>query len=150
MADGGYRDALTILEQVIVTHSGKVTVQDIYDQLGLISDDAVDDMLVAMREGDVATLTSRLSEIARMGRDPRAILESMLYRLSDMTRMAYGVEMSTAGDPSREAALHATCTRIGNAHLLLLRSALAVAHKTVRDISLPRLWLEADWSASRR
>jgi DNA polymerase-3 subunit gamma/tau len=144
MADGGYRDALTIFEQVMVVSSGKVTAQGIYDQMGLIAEDMVDRVLVAMRESDVASLTTLVSEIGRMGRDPRSLLESMLYRLADMTRVAYRVETGGVADAAREAALHEICTRIGNAHLLRLRGALADSHRAIRDISLPRLWLEAE------
>ena len=144
MADGGYRDALTILEQVIVVSTGKVTAQDIYDQMGLIAEDIVDRLLVAVRESDVATLTSLLSEVGRLGRDPRSLLESMLYRLADMTRVAYRVETEAEGDAAHLAALHETSTRIGSAQILRLRSALADSHRAIRDISLPRLWLEAE------
>jgi DNA polymerase-3 subunit gamma/tau len=144
MADGGYRDALTILEQVILTTSGKIGIQDIYDQLGLISDEVVDRMLIAMRTGDVAELTKQVNEIARLGRDPRMIIESMLHRLSDMTRVAYGIDLGGTVDPTGDAVLHDTAMRIGVQQVLTLRSELAQAHKVIRDITLPRLWLESE------
>ena len=37
MADGGYRDGLTLLEQAILTADGKITLQQVYDQLGIVS-----------------------------------------------------------------------------------------------------------------
>lgn len=144
MADGGYRDALTLLEQAIIVADGKVTLQQVYDQLGLISDELVDSLLVALRETDVPKILDVSNEVARLGRDPRAILESMMYRLADLTRAAYGVEIGVSPDAMREANLHETATRIGRDALLAFRGAIAEAHKEIRDVSLPRVWLESE------
>ncbi|MCB8932619.1 MAG: DNA polymerase III subunit gamma/tau [Fimbriimonadaceae bacterium] len=144
MADGGYRDALTLLEQAVLSAEGTVTLQHVYDQLGLIADESVDALLIAMREGDVPALMDQLGELARRGRDPRSILESLLFRLADLTRAAYGVAVGAESDAGREAATRETAARVGRDRLLGLRSALADAHKTLRDITLPRLWLEAE------
>ncbi len=144
MADGGYRDALTLLEQALLSSDGAVTLQHVYDQLGLIADDTVDGLLLAIREGDVATLLEQLAELARRGRDPRSVLESLLHRLADLTRAAYGVSEGAVADAAREAATRETAARVGRDALLGLRSAVADAHRTIRDITLPRLWLEAE------
>jgi len=144
MADGGYRDALTVLEQVILTADGKITVSQIYDQLGLVADEVVDRILIAIREGNVPEIAKMLNEISRLGRDPRMILESMLYRLADMTRVAYNIDLGGTVDPAGDAALHETSTRLGKSNLLAIRSELSQAHKVIRDITLPRLWLESE------
>ncbi|MBN9501305.1 MAG: DNA polymerase III, subunit gamma and tau [Armatimonadetes bacterium 55-13] len=144
MADGGFRDALTLLEQAIVTSDGSISVAHVYDQLGLISEELVDGLLQAMREADVPKIIETLNEVARMGRDPRAVLESMLHRLGDLTRVAYGVDIGGSGDTTQEAMLHETAARIGRDVLLNFRSSLSEAHKVIRDISLPRLWLESE------
>lgn len=144
LADGGYRDALTLLEQAMIVGQGKVTLQQVYDQLGLVASDVVDSILLAMEDGDVAKLIGTLDEIFRVGRDPRALLESMLHRLSELTRVAYGVDVGADTDATAEAALHDTAARLGRDRLSQFREALAEAYKTTRDISLPRLWLEAE------
>jgi len=144
MADGGFRDALTLLEQAIITSDGTVTLTHIQDQLGLISEEVVDGLLLAIREGDVGTIINLLNEVARLGRDPRAVLESMLHRLGDLTRAAYGIDAGAAGDATQEASLHETAARLGRDQMLAFRSALAEAHKVIRDITLPRIWLESE------
>jgi DNA polymerase-3 subunit gamma/tau len=144
MADGGYRDALTLLEQAILTSEGKISLQHVYDQLGLVSEETVDGLLLAMRHANVPQIVDLLGDVARRGRDPRAVLESMMYRLSDLTRAAYTVDAGVPGDAPREAALFETASHIGREHLLALRGAIAEAHKEIRDVSLPRIWLEAE------
>lgn len=144
MADGGYRDALTLLEQAILTTEDKhITLQQVYDQLGLVSEEVVDELLVAIRENGIVQIMQVLAEIARLGRDPRAIVESMMYRLADLTRASYQIQEGPQ-DASREAALHETASRMGREFILKLRGDLAEAHKAIRDISLPRLWLESE------
>lgn len=144
MADGGYRDGLTLLEQAILTsEDSRITLQQVYDQLGLVSEEVVDGLLVSIRESDVAKIMEILADIARLGRDPRSILESMLYRLADLTRASYQLDTGSA-DAAREASLHETAARLGRDFVLRLRGDLAEAHKVIRDISLPRLWLESE------
>lgn len=145
MADGGYRDGLTLLEQAILTsEDGEITLQQVYDQLGLVSEETVDQLLVAIRETDIPGIMEVLAGIARLGRDPRAILESMMVRLADLTRASYQVQTGITADAAREATLHETASRLGRDFILRMRGDLASAHKVIRDISLPRLWLESE------
>lgn len=144
MADGGYRDGLTLLEQAILTSDGAITLQQVYDQLGLVSEEIVDRILVAIKECDVPQIMELLAMVARLGRDPRAVLESMMHRMSDLTRASYQVSLDAGAESTREAALYETASRIGRDTILRYRSEIAEAHKTIRDISLPRLWLEAE------
>jgi len=143
MADGGYRDALTLLEQAMVTVDGPITLAHVYEQLGLIPEELVDGILIAIKECDAAKIMNLMEEAWRLGRDPRSVLESMEYRLGDLTRAVYGVDLGTT-DATREASLHETAAKIGKDALLSIRSAIAEAHKSIRDVSLPRLWLEAE------
>jgi len=142
MADGGYRDALTLLEQAMITAEGKITLQQVYDQLGLVPEETVDALLFAVKDGDVPKIIGMLEEIARLGRDPRAILESSMHRMQELTKAAYSIE--TGGDSAREANLHEVASRMGRENLLKLRAEFSEAHKVIRDISLPRLWLESE------
>ena len=144
MADGGYRDALTLLDQAVLTSDEKLTLETVYGQLGLIPDETTDSLLKAMTEGDVKLIVEGLDDIYRSGRDPRSIIESLLLRLSDLTRAAYGIEVGAIADSSQEASLTSTSSQIGKDRLLLFRSELASAHKEVRDVSLPRVWVEAE------
>lgn len=143
MADGGYRDGLTLLEQAILTsEDNRITLEQVYDQLGLVSEEVVDSLLLAVRSADVPAILKILADVARLGRDPRSIMESAMYRLSDLTRASYQIEGQL--DPSREASLHDTAAKLGRDFILRFRGELADAHKIIRDITLPRLWLESE------
>lgn len=144
MADGGYRDALTLLEQASITADGKISLQHVYDQLGMIDDDTADKVLTAIATSDQGQLLTKLSEIYRSGRDPRSLLESLLQRISELTRAFYKVEIDAEVDAALEASVHATAAQIGVDRLHFLRSGIASAHRSIREVSLPRIWLEAE------
>ncbi len=144
LADGGYRDALTLLEQVILSADGHLTAEKVYDQLGLIPDDEVDAVLVAIGDGNVPDLLSKLDALNAAGRDPRSILESLLHRTSDLTRVLFGVDSSGTVDASAHASMHATASKLGKDSLARIRRMIADSQRSVREVSLPRLWLEAE------
>lgn len=144
MADGGYRDALTLLEQSALTAEGPITVGHVYNQFGWVDDAVSDAILLAICDKDVPALLQRLEEVFGSGRDPRSVVESLIYRLAELTGAIYGVSDAEADDASLQAALHETAVRIGADRLLKLRGEIAEAHRALRDISLPRLWLESE------
>ncbi|MCA0361383.1 MAG: DNA polymerase III subunit gamma/tau [Armatimonadetes bacterium] len=144
LADGGYRDALTLLEQAAVTTDGKVTLQHVYDQLGLIEDDVTDQLLLAINESNFAQIIEGLEEIYRRGRDPQSVAESLMHRLADLTRAVVQPASQGKGDAAVEASLTATASRIGHERILALRGLIARSHRDLRDVTLPRLWLEAE------
>jgi len=144
MADGGYRDGLTLLEQAILTsEDGEITLQQVYDQLGLVSEEVIDTLLVAIRESNVPAIMETLAAIAQRGRDPKSILESAMVRLQDLTLASYRAA-GESSDAARTASLHELSTRLGREFILRMRGDLAEAFKVIRDISLPRLWLESE------
>lgn len=144
MADGGYRDALNLLEQASLTAEGAVTLAHIYDQLGLIDEEAVDRLLLAIRSADYPAIVDLITEFGRLGRDPRAVLESSMYRLADLTRASLELSGANAGDGAREAAMFETATHLGKDAILQLRGDLSQAHIAIRDVTLPRIWLESE------
>lgn len=143
MADGGFRDALSLLEQVLLTADGPVTLAHVQEQLGLVSDELIDSLLLATAGRDIPTILTVLQTVARSGRDPRAVLDSMMYRLAELTRAVYDVDIGKLDDAAQEAGLHETAVKLGADRLLAIRAWAGEAYRDIRDISLPALWLES-------
>lgn len=144
MADGGYRDALTLLEQAILTAEGPITLNQVYEQLGLIAADEVDRLLEALMAKDIAEIHAKLDEVFRRGRDAEAIVESLTYRLADLTRTLFGVESKGGKDVTQEAAADAMARRLGMDRILFYRAAMAQFLATVGHVTLPRHWIESE------
>lgn len=143
MADGSFRDGLTLLEQVLLTSEGTVTAAHVYDQLGLIDDEAIDKLSTSIASGNGEEVVMTLEEFSNLGRDPRAILDSITYRLADLTRAAYGVPTQSGLDATQETALKSTAQRVGLDKLIEIRSRVAELGSQIRDVSLPKLFLES-------
>lgn len=144
MADGGFRDALTLLDQAVLTSEGNVTLELVYGQLGLINDEVTDSLLKAVSASDIELIITNLDKVYRSGRDPRAIIESLVLRLAELTRAAYGVEIGGLEDSALEASLTSTASELGKEKILEYRSALAEAHRHIREVSLPKIWVESE------
>lgn len=142
MADGGYRDALTLLEQAaLAAEDGTITYEGAMRQLGFIDESAMDAMLEAVMAADTKSVIEVVEETVRRGKEPRSVLEGLLMRLSDLTYALVHPD-EYASNPEWQAAAHALASRIGPANLYRYRAAIAEAHKDIRDVTLPRLWLE--------
>lgn len=143
LADGGYRDALTNLEQVMITADGPITLSQVYDQLGLVSGEVSDQIIFAIKSNDTEKLLRTIEEINRIGRDPRSILESLQYRLADLTRSALGLD-SGAGEATMDAAARAIAADLGKDFILALRGEFAQIQHPLTQVTLPRIWLESE------
>jgi len=144
MADGGFRDALTLLEQALVTSEGQLSSEHVFEQLGLIHEDTVDELLRGVKENRAKDILSILDQVYRSGRDPRSVLESCLLRLSELTRAAIGIEGESQNDAAESAKVHAVAASLGMDEMQRVRGRLSEAHRVIRDISMQRIWLEAE------
>ena len=81
-ADGGMRDALSILDQCITVSDGKVTTERVRQILGLVGHEWIDGIVEAIADRDTAKVLSIISEVVTEGRD----LRQMFVELSEHMR----------------------------------------------------------------
>lgn len=143
MADGGFRDALSLLEQALLTTDSVLTQEHVYNQLGIIKEENIDQLLTAIINKDTAKILDIVDDIYHSGREAKAILEAMMRRMSDLTRVAFSREIGPGSDASIEASMKATAAEIGANNLLELRDMVARAMSEMREVTLPKLWLES-------
>jgi len=137
MSDGGYRDALTLLEQVHLTVSGKLTRDAVLTQLGLVSEESLDEVLRRIAKGDAQPVLEQVAALIQQGKEPKAIIESLALRLNELTRALY--IPAEAGATDQEVAL---ATELGADRILQYQEALVHSVRDVRDVTLPRVWVE--------
>lgn len=68
-ADGGMRDGLSLLDQVLSFGEGRVTAERVRDVLGLIPDDLYGELLRLVAERDVAAVFPLVDRLAEAGAD---------------------------------------------------------------------------------
>ncbi|WP_205735946.1 DNA polymerase III subunit gamma/tau [Acidiferrobacter sp. SPIII_3] len=73
-AEGSVRDALSLLDQAIAAGGGAVRAGAVRDMLGAVAPDLVHRMIVALVDGDGATLLAAIDEAYSLGVAPEAFL----------------------------------------------------------------------------
>jgi DNA polymerase-3 subunit gamma/tau len=69
LADGGMRDAESLLDQVLAFAPGRLTAADVREAVGLADDTAITALVDAYVAADAAAALDRVSELADAGRD---------------------------------------------------------------------------------
>lgn len=141
MADGGYRDALSLLELVWLAAGDTIEEEHVLRQIGAPPEAEIDEVVRTSASGDAAELIAALDRLFRRGVDPRTVASSIVDRLSELTRASFGAW--DEAEPAAAAAAAATAAEIGHARMQALRAAATEASLALRDASLPRAWLEA-------
>ena len=77
-ADGGLRDALSILDQCAGMATGTITPQVVEELIGLVSKEWIIHFLDALRNGDGPKLLSYIHDALSEGRDATQIMEALI------------------------------------------------------------------------
>ena len=77
-ADGGLRDALSILDQCAGMATGTITPQVVEELIGLVSKEWIIHFLNALRNGDGSKLLSYIHDALAEGRDATQIMEALI------------------------------------------------------------------------
>jgi DNA polymerase III subunit gamma/tau len=140
-ADGSMRDALSLTDQVLAFHDGRLTTDAVRDALGLVAEDeqlAILDIIADRRAGDVFGAVSRLV-------DEGVDLGLFLSGFGDMVRAQLAVELGgESGELSERtrAALVERRGRLAAGDLLRMLSALGELEPRFRRSTQQQLLLE--------
>ena len=84
LADGGMRDALSILDQVLAYSQNKLDVQDILDIFALESKDEKIALLNSIISKDVSDVLARIKRYVSLGTDIKRLTDDLLLILKDI------------------------------------------------------------------
>ncbi len=83
-AEGGMRDALSLLDQAISFSQDRVTVEDALSITGAVSQGFLNKLAKAVRERDAASGLEFLEELLFQGKDPSRFIEDFILYYRDM------------------------------------------------------------------
>ena len=83
-AEGGMRDALSSLDQLISFKGGKVTEEDALGVFGLVSRSALEDLAGAILRGDVAAILSSVEMFDSAGKNMRRLAGELLLHFRNL------------------------------------------------------------------
>lgn len=140
-ADGSFRDALSLLEQVLAYADGHVDYETVRSVLGIVDEEAVGGVINAAARGDVAKALSAADEMIRRGSSVRTILEAIAQRVRDLLYARVGAldESLPVGDL---AALKAQAQHFTPDALSRMLDILVRAQAQLRNVPQQRILLD--------
>ncbi len=115
LADGGMRDAESMLDQLLSGGSGRLTADRVRDLLGLADEETVERFVRALVDGDALAGIDTLDTLDERGRDLRAFLDQVVDALRRAIVAGLGPAPGRAAVPLADrpsAALAAAARRI--------------------------------------
>ncbi|MFD2729703.1 DNA polymerase III subunit gamma/tau [Enterococcus camelliae] len=83
-AEGGMRDALSILDQAIAFADGTLTTQDAFEVTGSVTSELIDHLLLSCMTKDVTAALKQLDDLLESGKEARRLLENLLFYCRDL------------------------------------------------------------------
>src|SRR5690625_3626614 len=83
-AQGGMRDALSILDQAISYSEGEVTVEDVLDVTGGVAEDVLTVIGVALYEQNTKETVELFDRLIQHGKDPGRFVFDLIYFMRDL------------------------------------------------------------------
>ena len=84
VAEGGMRDALSLIDQAISYSDETVTTEDVLAVTGSVSQQYLGNLVECIRENDVSRALQIIDEMMSKGKDPVRFMEDFIYYYRDM------------------------------------------------------------------
>lgn len=147
LADGGMRDALSILDQILAYSNNTLSVQDVYSIFGLISTQEKIGLIQDINAGDVSKTLEKVKSFSEGGIDISRLTQDILEILKDVLiykKTRETTELSVLNESDAEALASSLETRklhemIGTFLKLQLDFKTASNVKTLFEVALLKL-----------
>lgn len=134
-AQGGMRDALGLLEQVIAYTGGKINQEQVWMALGTIDKTRLTELVNLLSTGEIGSILTLLEEFGDMGVDFRQLLTDMLELLRENLLTVSGVRKSSK-DRDSDFSVKTS------AEIMAMMDAVAAGLQDSRRWNHPRLAIE--------
>ena len=140
-ADGGMRDALSVLDQALSFGGGPVTAARVRDILGLVADELHAEVLNIVADRAAERVFPLVSRLVEAGADLGEFLAGAAEALRALLMLQLGTEPEGMTDSLRQALL-ASRDRLSSGDLLRMLKLVADQEGNVRRSANPRLVVE--------
>lgn len=136
LADGGMRDALSILDQILAYSGNTLSVEDVYSLFGLASEEEKVSFIRNVNSGDISSALNKIKAFSEGGVDLKRLTEDLLEILKDvliLKKTKDEKELSVISEAHAEELANAISTKKLNEMIgALLR--VQVDYKTASNI----------------
>ena len=143
-ADGGMRDALSILDQCTALAEGRLTVEQVQEALGLVGRAWMEKMAGAIADRAAAQLVTQLGELLQNGCDLKQILAELAQYFRSLMIAGVGGALSQAELAGEQTeTLQETATRFSQDEVMTILRTLNETMQEIRTSPQPRIAVEA-------
>jgi DNA polymerase-3 subunit gamma/tau len=140
-ADGSFRDALSLLEQVLAYAGGHVDYETVRSVLGIVDEEAVGAVINAAARGDVGKALMAADEMLRRGSSVRTVLEAVAQRVRDLLYARVGA-LDESLPVAQLSALKALAQHFTPDTLSRMLDVLVRAQAQLRNVPQQRVLLD--------
>lgn len=140
-ADGGMRDGLSLLDQVVSFGAGRVTAARVREVLGLIADDVYDEILRFVAERDAAAVFPLVDRVIEAGGDLQQLVAGAGEALRALLLAGLGGEPEGLSESMR-AVIARHRAALPPAEIVRLLALQAEIEPQLRQSGSPRLMVE--------
>lgn len=141
-AAGGWRDALSLFEQISAFSPEKIDAAAVHAVLGSVEDAALFRLTDALASGDSAVLFRDVESLVGDGKEPRQLLSTLGAHLRDLLWVQSGAEDAAGLSPEMAAKYREQAGRVPAPLLMRALDAIQRAESQMRWVSDHRLMLE--------
>lgn len=144
-AQGGMRDALSVLDQLIAFSKETIKTTDVNAMLGLVETKALFDVAEALAAKDIVLLLSTMEIVFSAGKDVKQFTKDLIEHFRDLMVMkAGGDKLQALLDRPRQYKedLFRQSSKFTMRGILTVMEHLVASEETERLINMPRLSLE--------
>lgn len=95
VAEGGMRDALSLLDQVASFAEGGITLEDVLAVTGAVAQEALAALADAMLQGRVDEAIKSIHTLMNQGKEPNRLVEDLIFYFRDMLLFQTSPELET-------------------------------------------------------
>ncbi|EFR41400.1 DNA polymerase III, subunit gamma and tau [Selenomonas sp. oral taxon 137 str. F0430] len=143
-ADGGMRDALSILDQCSALAEGTLTAEQVQEALGLVGKERIARLAVQIADKDGSGLLAGLSELLQSGRELNRIFVELALHFRALMIAGVGGASFTAEFSGTEAAeqLRADAARFSQPEIMNILRRISETLQEMRTAPQPRITAE--------
>ncbi len=143
-ADGGMRDALSLLEQVRAFGGEKLTTEDVEEALGVVDEELLFDLSTATRDSDIAGAIDVVHRLVERGGDPGDFLLSLEEHFRNLLVARVSEDVPSLIDAPEETVARycKDAESFAADDLIRMLSLLGSGARDLRNSPRPRLVLE--------
>ncbi|KAA6443612.1 DNA polymerase III subunit gamma/tau [Bacillus swezeyi] len=142
-ADGGMRDALSLLDQAVSFSGEELTVDDALLITGAVSQHYIGKLASTLHEKNVSGALETLNELLQQGKDPAKLIEDMIFYFRDMLLYQTAPDLEGVLEKVKvDEEFQNLSQQIPSQHLYEMIDILNKSHQEMKWTNHPRIFFE--------